>query len=46
MRLLTGGPDVNQEALAAGANEVFYKPIGPHRLVEAVTRHTSSRAAR
>jgi DNA-binding response OmpR family regulator len=44
--LVTGSPDVTQEALAAGANEVLYKPIGPHRLVGAVTWHTASRAAR
>ena len=42
--LVTGGPDVTGEALAAGATEVLYKPVGPSRLIEAVTRHTSSRA--
>lgn len=40
--MVTGGPDVTCEALAAGANEVLYKPIEPHSLVAAVTRHSSS----
>lgn len=39
--MVTGGLNVTGEALAAGANEVLYKPIDPHRLVAAVTRHSS-----
>ena len=40
--LVTGGPDVTGEALAAGVNEVLYKPIEPCRLVAAVIRHSSA----
>jgi DNA-binding response OmpR family regulator len=43
--MLTGGADAADEALEAGANEVLYKPIQPHRLVAAVTRHSSSSIA-
>ena len=40
--MVTGSPEVTHEALAMGTTEVLYKPIDPRRLVEAVTRHSSS----
>lgn len=40
--MVTGGPNVTYEALAAGANEVLYKPIEPCCLVATVWRHSSS----
>jgi|GEM_PF-2450052 len=40
--MVTGSPEVTDEALAMGATEVIYKPITPHRLVEAMMRHLSS----
>lgn len=43
--MVTGGPDATDEALAAGANEVLYKPIEARRLVEAVTKHSLSTVA-
>lgn len=43
--MLTGGHEMTTEALAAGANEVLYKPIAPGCLVAAVFRHSSSPVA-
>jgi DNA-binding response OmpR family regulator len=43
--MVTGSPNVTQEALAAGANEVLIKPIEPSSLVAAVKRHTESTVA-
>lgn len=40
--LVTGSRDVANEALAAGVNEVLYKPIEPCRLVAAIIRHSSA----
>jgi DNA-binding response OmpR family regulator len=40
--MMTGGPDMTGEALAAGANEVLYKPIEPGGLVAAIIRHSFS----
>lgn len=37
--MLTGGPIVTVEALAAGATEVLYKPIKPLDLVAIILRH-------
>ena len=39
--MVTGSTDATCEALAAGANEVLYKPIEPRCLVAAVMRHSS-----
>lgn len=43
--MVTGGPEVTAEALAAGANTVLYKPIEPSYLVAAVIKLPSSLVA-
>jgi DNA-binding response OmpR family regulator len=44
--MVTGGHDATGAAFEAGANEVLFKPVEPHRLVEAVMRHSTSPIAR
>ena len=43
--MITGDPAVTVEALAAGATEILYKPIEPHKLADAIIRLTALRIA-
>lgn len=39
--MVTGGGEVTEEALAAGADEVLLRPVNPNALVWAVDKHGS-----